>query len=1445
MKLKMDRSAKLIFVSLVIIVIYLSLIPEVIASGPNCNTRPGVSTHYIYWVDHLQSWCSTWVGPWQMQGGSQRAWDDNDNFCEDWFDCGTSNSFGTALCADAGDYQGRCVDACSLDACVLAKNSNYQSSNWGACDRANIECKTYGHYFDGVHYATNCNAFKPEGTLCAGGTKSCTKGLCGVAPDSDAKMCALAVNNNQDDPLVQEYSLEESSTTDPNRCCGNDPSDYGYITTDIINGVTYGKYLCDKDASGWKWKAATDPSSNFKIKNLTNKYYTIANGNSWQVCKPAETSNAPNAFAGVPDEMTFTKSFLSGYLSQSNVDYGVTPGSQFPVVGSSPVLITSSLEGAVSLEQFSNDFSQVIVFPLEETVSASDGVSITILPPSIRRNEPIKLKISGLPVGSQYKILNDTGLGILVKDGNTWKKAYHAPETVSDISGRFGFDDANPFYITVPNDLIEGKHLLNITIVQQTGTPPVTSIYKRYNKTFTVTQPPILTSFEPYYINPEKFFCYNGTNEQGAETQFISYRTGMIAECCGPNYAYCLNKNKNLSRIAGGPTTLIKDYYGSDSRNNVYRRIFSELLQPNIKLIEVKDLAIRNWNIYDNLEFDIFLAGSKKLNISINWTPQSGTPKTKSFDFLVLAYSPSGNELNKWHHIVIPITSEIKSGKVNQISFYVSQKQLTDELGSFDIATYGPGAKPSSCLTSTGCKRINISGNYSLNLVGLDRFFLSNSETKFCASSYDLFRGVSEVGKWINDFDLTGTGAEEACNNVASYGWTGSRCCGDDQGILNEYVFRGITAYVYTAELPETVPIFRIFNPTTGDNRYIPHYSEAGRDNIIANKGYIDKGVVAYSLVSHPGGDIQTIQLGVRYSPPTDERPFGDQIFIAKPEDTAYATSLGYTGSTSWGNIVFTTSQPNALPLYEFYNPKTYDHLYTAEPEEINVLLKAETFNDNNAGCWQGTTARNNTLADNSALLFFNDGTDSIFRACNINTETKTQLEQSSSQVGSVDIDTRSLCTNLGSWYCDSTSKWEYAFKYGITNPINAARDSLLLKSDPKYPAAKSRDNSCCPSSFCFNGTSCENSKDYTSNAKKPPIFKDYEQTGFRCSASGIWKEVSMRKDFFLNDTGYCNENSECYANNKCYPDGNWSIFKGIDRLCYNGDWTTRSKYIANALLRYTQRISVSPNDYTLYCDSLETALGEAASDISYSITSGEAGKSFGDFTPQMNGLCILKYKKLGEGNKIIIGTALYKPISINYPVYEAFGFEESQCDLNFLAGTEDTVKRICSTSESGSLFYSKAKQVMFYSADSSVPIFSINPLQNFLNTITNPLTSIVNLVKKIISSTPHDVEMVNNIKDFNKIFFLQKTSKSLTGIVETKVDQASGDLTTALSLNYTGFTSIDFKSNLCAAVTASLTNSVCNTTKTTSSVVIFDSSDNQNAFDNIWPDLTAKLRVE
>ncbi|MEK6887047.1 MAG: MopE-related protein [Nanoarchaeota archaeon] len=485
---------------------------------------------------------------------------------------------------------------------------------------------------------------------------------------------------------------------------------------------------------------------------------------------------------------------------------------------------------------------------------------------------------------------------------------------------------------------------------------------------------------------------------------------------------------------------------------------------------------------------------------------------------------------------------------------------------------------------------------------------------------------------------------------------------------------------------------------------------------------------------------------------------------------------------------------------------------------------------------YQGCTSANEMCQD--SLLFFKDSSGSKFRSCNLEQNHATvltgirQIFEPSAFIETDNILDSPICTNLGSWYCDSNSKWDDALKYGINYPVNSVKNTGGLSADEDYIAyyvlpRVSAPTSCCPSSFCFNGTSCENSRDYTNNPKKPPIFKEYEETGYRCSNTGEWKSVSLRKDFFLNDSGYCTEDSECYANNKCYPDGNWSIFNGIDRMCYDGDWTTRSKYIASALLKYTQSISVSPNDYTVYCDSLETALGEAASDINYPINTG---KTFSDFTPQMKGLCILKY-----GDDVIIGTALYKPIGVNYPVYEAFGFIEQDCDLDFDAD-DDTITRICDTDQSGALFFSPKKQVMFYSADNSIPEFEVSTLQNFIYVLTSPLTSLINFAKELVSDSPNDIAMVGDIKDFNKVFFLQKITSSLNGFVETKVIEE--ELTTTLFLNYTGFSS-----NICSAVQASLTNSICE--EKDDSIIISDSNEEQNAYDNIWPDLTAKLRVE
>jgi hypothetical protein len=64
--------------------------------------------------------------------------------------------------------------------------------------------------------------------------------------------------------------------------------------------------------------------------------------------------------------------------------------------------------------------------------------------------------------------------------------------------------------------------------------------------------------------------------------------------------------------------------------------------------------------------------------------------------------------------------------------------------------------------------------------------------TQFCAPDTDEFSGgLSNVGKWIADLDLD----KESCNNVVSFRWTGTQCCGDDQGVFNNQYPTGIETY--------------------------------------------------------------------------------------------------------------------------------------------------------------------------------------------------------------------------------------------------------------------------------------------------------------------------------------------------------------------------------------------------------------------------------------------------------------------------------------------------------------------------------------------------------------------------------------------------------------------------------------------------------------------------
>lgn len=447
------------------------------------------------------------------------------------------------------------------------------------------------------------------------------------------------------------------------------------------------------------------------------------------------------------------------------------------------------------------------------------------------------------------------------------------------------------------------------------------------------------------------------------------------------------------------------------------------------------------------------------------------------------------------------------------------------------------------------------------------------------------------------------------------------------------------------------------------------------------------------------------------------------------------------------------------------------------------------------------------------------------------------------------------VCQNKGSFFCDSIAvppAWKNAFQFSPTKPVDSAKTNptswpdthinttYVLQQNINIGTLNA--SACCPGSFCFDGTTCVDSLNYTSDPKKPPIFMTYGETGYRCSAQGTWAVVSLKQDFNRNDSGYCTDPNECYAEGKCYSDGQWALFgpasNRVDRMCISGSWTTRTKYIAFALLQYVKDNNIP--EYALYCDIRANALGETIQpDFAVS-----AARKFNDYFFNSvfcsagrcaNNFCVLQF-----GTTAIIGTSLNRLINdTSYPVYEAFGFNISKdkvADLN----TGNEITKIFESDESGVLSYSSTKQIIFYSADKNVAPFNPTAFEILFDTLTSPIASIVNFIKSLIQTTYAFTDTLDKIADFDKVYFAQSSGKAIVGIQETKYDSQRNSLQTFVSLNYTGFDTT-FKTNACDAVFARLPSAVCNVTD---SVYIFDSSGTPNTYTNVWPDLTAKTRI-
>ena len=144
------------------------------------------------------------------------------------------------------------------------------------------------------------------------------------------------------------------------------------------------------------------------------------------------------------------------------------------------------------------------------------------------------------------------------------------------------------------------------------------------------------------------------------------------------------------------------------------------------------------------------------------------------------------------------------------------------------------------------------------------------------------------------------------------------------------YVTEGISFYAYGAETEGTSPIFRLYNPRTGNHFYTRSSSE--RDSAISNHSYVSEGTAFYAYPDQNSGKSPVYRF---YSSLT-----GDHFYTASEGEKSSVQNNPQWGYTYEG-IAFYVSlsqESETSPVYRFYSPSTGDHFYTASENEANSI---------------------------------------------------------------------------------------------------------------------------------------------------------------------------------------------------------------------------------------------------------------------------------------------------------------------------------------------------------------------------------------------------------------------------------------------------------------------------------------------------------------------------
>ncbi|MEK7814081.1 MAG: hypothetical protein AAB296_09995 [Candidatus Desantisbacteria bacterium] len=312
-----------------------------------------------------------------------------------------------------------------------------------------------------------------------------------------------------------------------------------------------------------------------------------------------------------------------------------------------------------------------------------------------------------------------------------------------------------------------------------------------------------------------------------------------------------------------------------------------------------------------------------------------------------------------------------------------------------------------------------------------------------------------------------------------------------------------------------------------------------------------------------------------------------------------------------------------------------------------------------------------------------------------------------------------------------------YFCSFNNTWGLSGGQDRSHLSTIPGSFQNVQQPSECCSATSCWNGSLCIGNQ--ANNPTSQPI------NNYRC-INGDWQPAQLKLTPDGQGSGYCPEQSQCLvnpspnANPRCIQ--NTEFIDDSDNYCENGNWTSRTKFVALQLIDISKT-----GNFVVFCDTPENTLNN----LNYLVQGQIAGSIV--TTENTNNFCTLIFN-----GKVLIGTSLNKPVADVTPFLSIIGV--SNCNSALI---NDGQYHACSGSNR--VWYNQKLNSIIYS-NQSFTIGTTDFLGTFINFINNPFDAIKNRIRATIQE-PFDTSYLNSLKRFSKLYISKSGSKETRASVE------------------------------------------------------------------------------